>query len=337
MQSAPLSAVIVTWNGRRYLPSCLEALRPQMPPGGEIILVDNGSVDGSAGWARERAPDVRLLELGHNHGFAGGVDAGLRAAHGDLLLLINDDAFIEPGFIPALLAAADAMPEVGAFAAVLTFNHRPELVASAGVRLRRDGLALDLWPGLPVSELPDAPRPVAGPSGGGALYRRALLEDIGLMEPAFFNYLEDADLVWRALLRGWRSAVVPAARARHVYSATSGHGSSFKQRLLGRNRIRTIVRCVPAPLLARCLPAIVAYDLMACAHALLTRRTAPVAGRIEALRELPELLRQRRAIQARRTAPVAQIASWLEPVTAPWQTLRAQRRLDAILKSRDVL
>jgi GT2 family glycosyltransferase len=154
------------------------------------------------------------------------------------------------------------------------------------------------------------------------------------MAPGFFSYLEDADLAWRALLRGWRSVVVPAARARHVYSATGGHGSPLKQRLLARNRLRTIVRCVPGPLLIRCLPAILGYDLLACAYGLLTRRPAVATGRLETLRELPTLLRERRAIQRRRTAPLAQIARWLEAAPAPWQTLRAQQELDAILRER---
>lgn len=337
MQRTPLSAVIVTWNGRRHLPDCLAALRPQLPPGAEIILVDNASADGTAEWARRAAPDARLIALARNHGFAGGVNVGLRAARGDLLLLINDDAFVEPGFIDTLLAAAAHAPEAGAFAGVLTFNHRPDLVASAGIRLRRDGLALDLWPGRPVAELPAEPQPVAGPSGGAALYRRALLEDVGLMDVGFFSYLEDADLVWRMLLRGWRSVVVPAARARHVYSATGGHGSPLKQRLLGRNRLRTIVRCLPAALLAAHLPAVLAYDLMAVGHAALSGRGAAIAGRIAALGDLERLLGERRAIQARRTAPVREIARWLEPAPPPWVTLREQRALDAILRAREVL
>ncbi|MFO7167344.1 MAG: glycosyltransferase family 2 protein [Chloroflexota bacterium] len=337
MHHPPLSVVIVTWNGRRHLPGCLDALVPQLPPGAEIILVDNASTDGTLEWALAAYPQIRPLPLARNHGFAGGVNAGLRAARGELLLLLNDDAFVEPGFIAALLGAAGALEDVGAFAAVLTFAHRPDLVASAGVRLRRDGLALDLWAGRSVAELPHEPVPIAGPSGGAALFRRALLQDVGLLEPSFFNYLEDVDLVWRALLRGWRSVVVPSARARHVYSATGGHGSPFKQRQLGRNRLRTLVRCVPGLLLPRCLPAIVAYDLMAVACAAAARQPAIVAGRIAALRELPELLRQRRAIQARRTAPIRAIARWLEPAPPPWATLAEQRRLDAILRARDML
>ncbi|MEP7188527.1 MAG: glycosyltransferase family 2 protein, partial [Roseiflexaceae bacterium] len=169
---------------------------------------------------------------------------------------------------------------------------------------------------------------------GAALYRRALLEDIGLMEPNFFNYLEDVDLAWRALLRGWGSVVVPQARARHVYSATAGQGSPFKQRLLGRNRLRVIARCLPADLAAHCLPAILAYDLLAIAYAALTRKPAIASGRLAALRDLPQLLRERRAIQSGRRASADDLARWIEPAAAPWRTLAEQHRLDAILSER---
>ncbi len=329
-----ISVVIVGWNGLRHLPACFDALMPQLPADSEVILVDNGSSDGTSDWVCATWPAVRLIRLPENLGFAGGVNAGLRVARGARLMLLNDDAFVEPGCISALLEALEQAPQIGAAAVVLTFAHQPGIVASAGVCLRRDGVAMDLWAGRSVVELPDEPVPIAGPSGGAVIYQRALLEDIGLMEPGFFSYLEDVDLVWRALLRGWHSVVVPHARARHVYSATSGQGSPFKQHLLGRNRLRVIVRCMPGSLLLRCLPAIIAYDLLAALYAVATRQPAMLAGRLEALRELPVLVRERRQIQAYRSAPVDQIARWLEPAVLPWHALRDQKRLDAILKAR---
>ena len=334
MNSAPLSVVIVSWNGMHHLPECLAALLPQLSPDTEVILVDNGSTDGTAAWAYANHPQLRMIALPENLGFAGGVNVGLRAARGNLLLLINDDAFVEPGFVAALLDVMTRRPDVGAAGGVLLFAHRPEIIASAGIRVRRDWLALDLWAGQQTAALPTAPQPILGASGGAALYRRALLEDIGLMEPNFFNYLEDVDLAWRALLRGWRSVVVPQARARHVYSATAGQGSPFKQRLLGRNRLRVIARCLPADLAARCLPAILAYDLLAIAYAALTRRPAIASGRLAALRDLPRILRERRAIQADRRASTSDLARWIEAAATPWQTLSEQRRLDAILSER---
>jgi len=209
MSSAPLSVVIVSWNGMRHLPECLAALLPQLPPDAEVILVDNGSTDGMPAWAQANHPQLRVIALPENLGFAGGVNTGIRAARGDLLLLINDDAFVEPSFVAALLDVMAQRPDIGAAGGVLLFAHRPEIVASAGIRVRHDWLALDLWAGQLAAQLPTDPQPIMGASGGAALYRRALLEDIGLMEPNFFSYLEDVDLAWRALKAGFRVVEVP--------------------------------------------------------------------------------------------------------------------------------
>jgi len=330
--SMMLSVIIVTWNGKRFLDACLRAVSAQLQPDAEIIIVDNGSTDGTVDWLVRAWRTVRTIALPSNLGFAGGVNVGIRAARGDLLLLLNNDAFVEPGCVPALVETMEQNPHLGAAAGVLTFDHRPDLVASAGITARRDGVALDRWTGCAVHALPPPPQPVMGASGGLALYRRAMLDDIGLMAPDFFNYLEDVDLAWRAQLRGWECFVVPGARARHIYSATGGQGSPVKQRLLGRNRLRAIIRCFPVGVLRSCLSHILAYDAMALAYAAITRKSAMIAGRIEALRDWQTLLHERCSIQARRTISDRAFAVWLEPPPPPWRTLHAARRLDEILE-----
>lgn len=328
-----LSAVVPTWNGLRFLPACLAALRAQLGPDDEIVLVDNASRDGAGAWAQRNAPDVRVLALPTNLGFAGGTAAGIAAARGELLLLINDDAMAEPGCVAALWAALRDAPQAGAAAGALTFSRRPDTVASAGIRFQRDGVATDLHLGLPTARLPDRPGPIFGASGGLALLRRELVADVGSFAGDFFNYLEDADLAWRARLRGWGAVLAPGARARHVYSATGGEGSPFKQRLLGRNRLRVLVRCLPGPLLRECLPAICAYDVLALAYAAFRRQPAIARGRLEALADLPALLAQRRTIQSRRTATLGELARWLEPAPPPTEALRTRRRLATLLKA----
>lgn len=330
----PISAVITTWRGLRFLPAGLSALRAQLGPDDEIVLVDNASPEGAGAWVRRYAPDVRVLELAENRGFAGGTAAGLAAARGALLLLINDDALAEPGCVDALWAALRDTPQAGMAAGVLTFSRHPTIVASAGIRFQRNGVAIDQYMGASVSDLPPLPAPVFGASGGLALLRRDLLDDVGTFDPSFFCYLEDVDLAWRARLRGWESVLAPHARARHVYSATGGQGSPLKQRLLARNRLRVIIRCVPEPLLRSCLPAMAAYDLLACVYGLMQRQPAIIQGRLEALAELPVLLAQRRAIQSRRTAGIDALAAWIQPAMSPVAALRAQRRLEALLGHR---
>lgn len=275
---------------------------------------------------------VRVVELPENRGFAGGTNAGIRAARGELLLLCNDDALVEPGCVAALWHALRDHPAAGAAAGVLTFSRRPDIVASAGITQQRDGVATDLWPGRLVAALPIAPLEVFGASGGLALLRRDMIADVGLFAEQFFNYLEDVDLAWRARLRGWGCVLAPAARARHVYSASSGQGSPFKQRLLARNRLRVILRCWPAPLLRTHWPAIVRYDALAATYAALRRQPAIAAGRLEALAELPTLLVQRGVIQSRRSVPASDLAAWLTPSPSLLETLRRQRRLAQLLR-----
>lgn len=320
----PVSVVIPTWNALRYLPACLAALRSQITAEDELILVDNASRDQAGAWAAQHAPDVRLICLPTNLGFAGGTNAGIRAARHPLLLLCNDDALVEPGCVAALVAALHTHPDCGAVAGVLTFSRHPERVASAGIRMQQDGLALDTWIGYAVAGLPRLPQPVFGASGGLALLRRAMLDDVGLFAESFFAYLEDADLAWRMRLRGWRAYTAPSARARHVYAAS---GSPFKQHLLARNRIRMLVRSVPTPLLWAHWAAILRYDVLALGYATLTRQPAIAQGRLAALRELPALLHERRQIQAQRTASIGELAHWLEPPAAPQATLRLRREI----------
>ncbi|MEI8308120.1 MAG: glycosyltransferase family 2 protein [Chloroflexales bacterium] len=332
MNRPSISAIIPTWSALRFLPACLSALRAQLGSQDEIVLVDNCSRDRAGDWARAHAPDVRVVSLPQNLGFAGGTNAGMAAARGELLLLINDDALAEPGCVAALWATLRDAPQAGAAAGALVFSRRPEVVASAGIRFQGDGVATDLYLGTPVAELPTEPVAIFGASGGLALLRRTMLDDSGPFAGDFFCYLEDADLAWRARLRGWGTLLAPGARARHVYSATGGQGSPFKQRLLGRNRLRLIVRCLPAPILRDCLAAILRYDLLATTYGLLRGQPAIVAGRLDALRELPALLAQRRLIQAGRTAPLGDLATWIEPAPSPLAALRTQRRLAALLQ-----
>jgi GT2 family glycosyltransferase len=331
MTRPPISVVIPTWSALRFLPACLSALRAQLTPQDEIILVDNNSRDRAGDWARSHALDVQVISLPENLGFAGGTNAGIQASRGELLLLINDDALAEPGCVDALWQALHNNPQAGAAAGALLFSRRPELVASAGIVFQGDGVAIDLHLGTPLQQMPKEPVEIFGASGGLALLRREMLAEVGLFAGEFFNYLEDADLAWRARLCGWGAVLAPAARVRHVYSATAGQGSPFKQRLLGRNRLRLIVRCLPGPILSTSLPAILRYDLLAVAYGLLRGQPAIASGRAEALRELPTLLAQRRTIQATRTAPINELAAWVTPAPSPFEALRIRRRLSQIL------
>lgn len=327
-----ISVVIPTWNGAARLTACLAALAQQTRPADEIVVVDNGSADGTAALLRDRFPAVRLIANPTNAGFAQATNQGILAARGDTIVTLNDDTLPAPGCLAALVAPLAGDATLGACAATLVFAHRPERVNAAGLRVGRDLVALDEALGQPVSALPAAPWPVFGASAGAAAYRRAALDDAGLFDGRFFAYLEDLDLAWRLRLRGWRVFAVPAARVAHAYSATAGVDTPFKRYHLARNRVWCLVKCVPGPLWQRCAPAALWYDAAALLAALAGRDTAWLRGRRDGLRAAPALLAERRAIQRRRTASIDELDALLGPRVGPLGVWRARRRARAMAR-----
>jgi GT2 family glycosyltransferase len=326
-----VSVIVVTWNGLHLLRDCVAALAEQTLPH-ELIVVDNGSRDGTCEWLAEHAPHARLVALPQNLGFTGGNNAGLRVATGEYLVLINNDTIPPPDLLARLVTPLEQDQSIGSVAGVLTFAHQPQTIASAGIVVGRDGLHRDLWAFQPVASLPPEPIEIFGASGGAVCYRRAALNDVGLFDEDFFNYLEDADLAWRLRLRGWRCVLAPTARVRHIYSATSGQGSPFKQRLLARNRLRVILRCLPLKLLRKHWWPILRYDLLALAYGVARLQTAVIAGRLAALRELRELLSERRTIQQRRQVSSTELELWLAAPVSIREMLAEQRALATILR-----
>ncbi|MBM4412585.1 MAG: glycosyltransferase family 2 protein [Chloroflexi bacterium] len=331
----PISIVIVNWNGVHLLARCLEHLCPTLDTDDQIIVVDNGSHDESLAWLARTHPQVEVVALPDNRGFAGGNNAALPYCRHAWVLLINNDAFVAEDAVRLLKqACATVAPSVGAIAATLLFDHAPEFVASSGIVLRRDGVAIDRDMTQPVHELPDEMRRIAGASGGAVLLRRQMIDDIGFFADDFFNYLEDVDLAWRALLRGWQTLHLPQAHIRHVYSATSGQGSPFKQRLLGLNRWRTLIRCLPTALWWRYWPRIIGYDVMVCIVLAWRREWAGIGGRLEVWRHWATLQQQRQHIQSRATVDADAIDVLLTPAPWPWQEYRELQRLQSILHRR---
>ena len=278
-----VSAIIVNRDGGELLATCLASLRralEHLDGATEIVVVDNGSRDGSAHAARTRFPGVRVVELELNHGFAAAVNIGVGVSTGSWLLLLNNDATIEPPAVAALLRAAAGRPDVGSLAAQMRFS-RNGMINSAGIGVDRLGVAFDRHIGEPPAAAGSEIAEVFGASAGAALMRRAMLADIGGFDGTFFMYLDDVDVAWRAQMAGWKCLYVPQAVVHHDHSASSVHGSPFKHLHVGRNRVRLLAKHAPAAQLLRYGPAIVAHELayvcVACAG---DRTLAPLRGRL---------------------------------------------------------
>ncbi len=328
--SCRVSVIVLNWNGRRYLDGCLSSLRSQTFPDFEIILVDNGSTDGSVEWVEVHFPQVRIIRNAQNVGFAAGNNQAIRASRTGYIVTLNNDTRVEPDWLASLVAEAERDPGVGMCASKMLFADRPDIINSTGISLDPVGIAWDRRGGEADDGRETEPVQVFGPCAGAALYRRSMLDQIGLFDEHFFAYLGDVDLAWRARLAGWRCLYVPHARVYHVHSATAVEGSPFKNRLLGRNKVWTIVKNYgPDGRLLAYLPLIVLYDLAAVLYALVARREiSPLQGRLAGLWELPCVWRQRRAVQSLRKENRGRPwHHYLSPLIPPWRVPARYRHL----------
>ncbi|WP_263729282.1 glycosyltransferase family 2 protein [Cellulomonas sp. SG140] len=319
-----VAVVVVTWNALGLTRRCLQSLRDQQVPAGtqvQLVVVDNGSQDGTAAALRDE-PDVLLVALPDNRGFGGGVNAALRVTSSDVVVLLNNDAVAEPGFLAHLVAPFGAgTPRLGATTGLVLLSgsfvpagpggpalvghdgrswtraeHGVRLVNSTGNELTRSGNGRDrdwLRPAGSVSAAPE----VFGFNGGCAALSRAALDDVGGFAEPLFMYYEDTELSWRLRRRGWDVQHVPEAVTLHDHAASSGTASAFFLDHNERNRI--LVCLIHAPW---------AVTLRALARTAVRVTVGPQRGRraralLGALARAPWALRRRWAVD--RTATVA--------------------------------
>ncbi len=316
-ENRPLISVIIpNWNGAHHLPTCLEALRRQTYPRFEVVVVDNGSRDGSLALLERDYPEVKVVALARNLGFAGGVNAGIRQAQGEIIALLNNDTEADPHWLAALGQALADNPQAGLAASKVLLFERRNVFHSAG-----DFYGLDGRPGnrgvWQVDEGQyDTLMEVFGACGAAAAYRRAVLDQIGLFDEDFGSYCEDVDLAWRAQLAGHRCVFAPQAVVYHRLSATGG--GPLASYYTGRNFIYVIVKDYPTSLLKRHWRKILAAQGRIAWEALRAWRgeaaRARLRGQVAALWGWPRMLSKRRAVQDTRRVSDEYLESILEKV-----------------------
>ncbi len=261
--SRPLVSVIIpNWNGEAHLRECLTSLTGQSFSDFETFVVDNGSTDDGIPLVRREFPGVRIIENGANLGFAGAVNAGIRASDAPLLLLLNNDTRADAAFLERLVAAAEAHPEADSFAARMVLYSDPSLMNAAGDEFRfcRAG-AENRGLRRPASEY-DEPSWVFGACAGAAMYRAAFFERAGLFDEQYFLMHEDTDLNMRACLQGLRCLYVPDAVVAHKLGASiNTMPSASSLRLAWRNEALVVGKTMPLPLLVPELACLVWRDL----------------------------------------------------------------------------
>jgi GT2 family glycosyltransferase len=252
MTSFPYSASIIipNWNGMNWLPGCLAALKDQTVQDFEIIVVDNGSSDGSVPFLLGRYPDVQVITLKKNYGFSKAVNEGIKRASGQYIILLNNDTLPESEWFVNLLGSIRAVPlEVGSLASLMISMDNPSLTDDAGDYLDWYGLAFKRGHGEPASQWTEN-EPVFSACAGAVLYRREFLERTGLFDEKFWSYLEDVDLGLRGNLLGFTCIFVPSARVLH-----KSHGSAMPSGAyvyhVTKNRVMLLLKNIPSILLAQ--------------------------------------------------------------------------------------
>ena len=301
-ESHRVDILIPTFNGAALLGPCLAALRGQIYRDFAITVIDDGSTDGTAALLAREWAEVRLLRRERNGGLVAACNAGIAATGAELVCLLNNDTEAEPGWLGALVAALDSAPRAASAASKMILFDRRDTLHSAG-----DGFTIT---GLPINHgvwrrdagQYDRDHEPFGPCAGAALYRRAALraittDPVGPLDPDLHMYCEDVDLNWRLQLAGYRCVFAPDARLYHHLSATGG--GPFASYWVGRNLLLILAKDLPAPLLRRYWPRIVAvYAGRAYRAARAWRGAAARAtlrGMLAALPQLPHFWHKRRA------------------------------------------
>ena len=320
MSIAPLvSVIIVTWNSKRYISRCLDALSVQTHRDFEIVIIDNGSTDGGVLLLQEEYPDLKLTinKLNANLGFAVANNIGARLAHGKWLAHLNADAFPEPDWLERFLEAAEMHPHA--------FFTSRQIQADDSIYLDGEGdnyhVSGYAWrknygrPLYPVQQLED----VFSACGAAAFYPRQEFLNAGGFDEDYFSYHEDVDLGFRLRLRGLTCMLVPQALVHHVGSASTGKRSDFSVYYGHRNLVWTYFKDMPSFLFWLYLPLHIAVNFFFLIYfSLIGQGRIIWRAKWDALRVLPRLLKKRRAIQFQRKVSVADIhrvmsRNWLTP------------------------
>ena len=300
----PLVTVIIpNWNGAHHLPTCLQSLRSQTLREFEVIVADNGSIDGSLELLARDYPEVQVLALGENRGFAGACNAAIRAARGTYVALLNNDAEADPGWLSEVVAAFQRHPEAGLVASKMLLFDRRDTFNTAGDFYRVDGIPGNRGVWQKDEGQYEREEAVFSACGGSAAYRRTMLDQLGLLDEDFFFSCEDVDLAWRAQLAGWRCVYVPRAIVYHKLSATGGGTTaSFYD---GRNFIYLLVKDYPGDLWKTHRRAILRAQLRLAREALQAWRGAAARARLRGMLTgivgIPRMLLKRRTVQRSRT------------------------------------
>ncbi|MDE2058819.1 MAG: glycosyltransferase family 2 protein [candidate division NC10 bacterium] len=292
-----VTVIAVNWNGKELLAACFQALRQQTFRDFEILLVDNGSTDGSVEFVTAGFPEVDVIALDENLGFSAANNIGIRHARGGYIALLNSDTEVEPRWLEELVNALDARPEIGFCASKMLLWQTREIADTCGDFYTVEGIAGKIGH-LEHAAQYNQPREVFGACAGAAIYRKSMLDDIGLLDEDFFLAHEDTDLSFRAQLMGYKCLYVPTAIVYHHLSATIGADSNTYIYYGHRNNEYVYIKNMPLLLLLKYWPWHLLFDFLLLLFFFPRGKALPfLKAKGAALRGFPRMLKKRRQIQ----------------------------------------
>lgn len=260
-----ITVIIVNWNGKAYLMQCLDALRRQSVQEVAVMVVDNGSTDGSLDAVRQQFPEATVIALKKNLGFAAASNVAIRSVQTDYIALLNNDAIAHPLWLENLVMALELYPQAGFAASRMLYAHNHNIIDRAGDGYTTAGAGSLRGRGQPANAY-DRPEWIFGACAGAALYRTSMFRDIGLFDEDFFLLYEDVDLSFRAQLKGYKCCYVPEAVVYHMASRSIGYDSPISVYYGHRNLEWVYFQNMPFSLIVRTIVGHLAYNVAAFAY-----------------------------------------------------------------------
>ncbi len=343
MDTPAISVVVINWNRKDLLRACLNSLATQTFTDFEVIVVDNGSSDGSIALVKGmNLPfPLRLIENQENRGFCAANNQAFAVSQAKYVALLNNDAEADPAWLAAMFNAIRVKPDVGEsdvgmVASKILVWEDPRIIDKCGHLIYPDGQNRGRGTGQIDEGQFSRQEEVLWPDGCAALYRRAMLDEVGGFDEEFFAYADDAELGLRARIAGWNCLYAPGAVVRHHRGATLGLNSAKRLTLIERNRVLLVVKLFPWNLLW----ANGAYQLIRIgagiaaalrgkgeirrypgAQGKLTAATAFIKGTLSALPMIPSMMRKRKAFRSKHRLSPKQVRRLLLRFRIPLREL----------------
>jgi hypothetical protein len=291
-----VSVIVVNYNGLNLLEDCFRSITHQSYINYEIILVDNGSKDNSISFMKEHYSNVQIVPLSSNIGFAAGTNAGIKEAKGEYLLTLNNDTCVFSDFIEKLIQPMMREHAVGMCASKMISPDKK--INSTGICISRSGAAWDRGGFEQDTGQYDHEEEVFGPCAGAALYRKTMLDEIGLFDEDFFLFMEDVDLAFRARLAGWKCMYVPTARVVHIHGGTANKGSDNAVYYGNRNLLWYVVKNFPLRTLITSSPWILGRNCAVIPYYLLIGKgRSIIKAKVDSLKGLYRMAGKRKTLK----------------------------------------